>query len=87
MPTIRRPMRIRKPHKPRFYLATRDTRWDVYPNREPVEAIAHDYEGFWALTAAGEWFKTPTSYNLVREITEDEALAFPFRRAAQPRKS
>ena len=66
----------RQPHKPRFYLARRCTRWDVYPQRQPLEAIAHDYEGFWALTDAGEWFKTPTSYVFEREITESEARAF-----------
>lgn len=60
----------------KFYLARRDTRWDVYPQREPLEAVAHDWHGFWALTKDGEWFKTPTSYVMGREVTEAEALAF-----------
>ncbi len=59
----------------RFYVGTRDTRWDVYPQREPGEVIAHDWRGFWAFAPAGFWFKTPTSYNLAREITRDEAEA------------
>ena len=62
--------------QPKFYIARRNTRWDVYPQREPEVAVAHDYHGFWALTLTGEWFKTPTSYDLGREITEAEAVEF-----------
>lgn len=62
--------------KPKFYIATRNTRWDVYPQREPAVAVAHDYYGFWALTLTGEWFKTPVSYDLHHEVTEAEAIAF-----------
>jgi len=61
---------------PKFYLARRNTRWDVYPSEQPVKAVAHDWHGFWERTVNGEWFKTPTSYDYVREITEDEANAF-----------
>lgn len=62
--------------QPKFYIARRNTRWDVYPQREPEVAVAHDCHGFWSLTLAGEWFKDPTSYDLGREITEAEAVAF-----------
>ena len=59
----------------RFYLAKRDTRWDVYPNRPPIEAVAHDWYGFWARSPEVGWFKTPTSYVLIQEITQAEADA------------
>lgn len=62
--------------QPKFYIARRNTRWDVYPQREPEVAIAHDWHGFWALTLNGEWFKDPTSYDLGREVAEAEAIAF-----------
>jgi hypothetical protein len=58
---------------PKFYVARRDTRWDVYPQREPPEIVAHDWYGFWAKTTDGQWFKTPTAYVLLREISEAEA--------------
>lgn len=64
--------------RPKFYLGTRDTRWDPYPQREPVRAIAHDYQGFWERNNRGEWFKTPVSYNFSKEITEKEANEFPL---------
>lgn len=60
---------------PKFYLGRRDTRWDVYPQKEPLVVVAHDWHGFWARTADGQWFKSPTSYVLQREITEQEANA------------
>lgn len=61
-------MRMMKDAK--FYVARRDTRWDVYPQREPEVFVAHDWHGFWALTDDGEWFKTPTSYVLIRQIDD-----------------
>lgn len=65
--------------RPKFYLARRDTRWDVYPQQEPVKAIAHDWYGFWDRTEDGKWFKTPESYVLLKEITEAEANAHPVK--------
>jgi hypothetical protein len=59
--------------RPKFYIARRDTRWDVYPQKQPEEIVAHDWHGFWAKGRDGQWFKTPTSYVLQREITEAEA--------------
>lgn len=56
----------------KFYYARRDTRWDVYPQQEPVEIVAHDWYGFYALSDSGFWFKTPTSYNLGEEITRHD---------------
>ena len=58
--------------RPKFYIARRDTRWDVYPQQQPSVVVAHDYSGFWARTRDGLWFKSPSSYNLQREITEHE---------------
>jgi hypothetical protein len=63
---------------PKFYLARRDTRWDIYPQQEPLKAVAHDWHGFWERDAQVGWFKTPTSYVLAKEITEDEANAYPL---------
>lgn len=63
----------------KFYVARRDTRWDVYPQRQPEEVVAHDWHGFWSRSkVTGEWFKTPTSYVLEREITREEAEAAPL---------
>ena len=59
--------------RPKFYIGRRDTRWDVYPNQEPEQFVAHDYNGFWAIHD-GTWFKSPTSYVLIREITEQEVV-------------
>lgn len=62
------------PINPKFYVARRDTRWDVYPQREPAVIIAHDWNGFWGrVPETGEWFKHPASFNFVKEITEAEA--------------
>jgi len=52
-------------HKGRLFWARRDTRWDVYPQQEPIELIAHNWEGFWSPLPDGSWFLTPVSYNLV----------------------
>ena len=57
----------------KFYVARADTRWDVYPQQQPETVVAHDWYGFWAKTLTGEWFKTPTSYVLIREISRHEA--------------
>lgn len=57
----------------RFYIGRIDTRWHVYPAQEPEVVVAHDWRGFYGRTASGEWFKSPVSYILVREITKAEA--------------
>lgn len=62
--------------RPKFFLARRDTRWDVYPNREPVKAVAQDWHGFWERDAKGNWFKTPVSYVCLEEISEQEANTY-----------
>ncbi len=64
----------------KFYIGRRDTRWDVYPQREPSEAVGHDYWGFWTIGKSGEWFLTPTSYVFEREVTKAEAEAFHAKR-------
>ena len=61
--------------QPKFYVARRNTRWDVYPQREPTQVVAHDYWGFWAYDREAGWYKTPTSFDFEREITKDEADA------------
>lgn len=61
----------------KFYEARRDTRWDPYPNREPLCVVAHDWNGFWEQSAPGEWFLCrSTSFNLGRQITKEEAEQF-----------
>jgi len=47
-----------------LYWARRSTRWDVYPQQEPLQLVAFDYDGFWEPFPDGTWFKTPTSYAL-----------------------
>jgi hypothetical protein len=59
----------------KFYFGSIDTRWHVYPQKQPREVVAHDWSGPWALSEKGEWFKSPVSYNLHREITAEEAAA------------
>lgn len=59
--------------RPKFYMARRDTRWDPYPQRESERPVAHDYYGFWALSADRQWFKSCAGYVLLREITREEA--------------
>jgi len=62
--------------RPKFYVARRDTRWDVCPSEEPKKVIAFDYNGYWDYAPIVGWFKTPTCYNFVREITKEEADSF-----------
>lgn len=64
--------------RPKYYLARRDTRWDVYPAQQPLKAVALDWHGFWERAADGRWFKTPTSYILASEISEQDANAYPL---------
>lgn len=64
--------------RPKYYLARRCTRWDPYPQQEPVKAVAQDWHGFWERDAGGKWFKTPVSYVVAREISEAEANAYPL---------
>lgn len=57
------------PHGARLAVGRRDTRWDVYPQQEQEELIAHNYDGFWALLPdRSAWFKTPTSYVIQRLV-------------------
>lgn len=63
---------------PKFFLARRDTRWDPYPSEEPIKAVALDWHGFWERDSQGNWFKTPVSYNRIREISGPEANAYPL---------
>jgi hypothetical protein len=59
----------------KFYIARRDTRWDVYPQTQPEEIVAYDWYGCWKQRADGSgWYLTPTSYVLVREITDTDTL-------------
>lgn len=71
---------LSKPKRPgrdaKYYLGRVDTRWHVYPQRQRLEAVAHDWYGYWALTAAGEWYMSPVAFNFERQVTEAEALAF-----------
>lgn len=57
----------------KFYLGRVCTRWHVYPQQHPLEVLAHDWHGFWAISESGEWFKSPISYNFECEITQLEA--------------
>lgn len=57
----------------RFYMGRRDTRWDVYPQREPLEVVAFDWYGCCLRTPEGVWFRSPVAYVLVREISKAEA--------------
>ena len=56
----------------KFYIGSVCTRWHVYPQRQPLEVIAHDWHGFWALTADGQWFKSPVSYVFAWPIAEQD---------------
>lgn len=59
--------------RPKFYIGRRDTRWDVYPQPEPEQVVAHDASGFWAKTKDGRWYKSPASFHMLHEISEEEA--------------
>ena len=67
----------------KFYTARRCTRWDVYPQAQPLTAVAHDWYGFWTFDtrAGGGWSPTPTAYVLGKEITRDAAEAMSRRGA------
>lgn len=61
--------------RPKFYLGRRNTRWHVYPSREPLVAVAVDYRGHWAFSKHGFWYKSPSEFDLTCEVTEAEAVA------------
>jgi hypothetical protein len=65
----------------KFYIGHRCTRWDVYPQQEPAQVVAHDWEGFYALTEDGRWFKSPASYTFMNEISRADAESAEFRAA------
>lgn len=50
------------PHNGKLYWARRCTRWDIYPQQEPVQLIAHNWEGFWCPQPDGTWYKSPASF-------------------------
>lgn len=58
--------------KARFFVGRRSTRWDVYPQQEHEQACALDWHGFWAMTKDGQWFKSPSSYECVRDVTREQ---------------
>jgi hypothetical protein len=58
-----------------LYWARRDTRWDVYPQREPLQLVKYEWEGFFAPTQDGQWYKTVASFDLARTATEAEIAA------------
>lgn len=57
------------PNMRRFKLwwASRDTRWDVYPQQEPKQIVGFDGDYFWCPRPGGGWYRSPTSFCLVRE--------------------
>lgn len=59
----------------KFYKVKRDTRWDVYPQEQPVLVGRKDDVGVWLPNGKGGWFLPPGSYYLVEEITEEQAEA------------
>jgi hypothetical protein len=66
----------------RFWLARRDTRWDVYPSQQPLTVCAHDWWGFWALSEQGFWYYcSATSFRFQQEITREQAESAEFRAA------
>jgi hypothetical protein len=61
------------PHKARLCFGSRCNRWDVYPQPQPTVIVAQNWEGSHILTEDGsQWFKTPSGYNLHRDLTTDE---------------
>ncbi len=73
------PMRSAK-----YYWAKLDTRWHVYPQAEPTQLVAHNWEGFWCPLPDGRWYKSPVSFvlqceadmaNLSGSWTEEERVS------------
>lgn len=62
--------------RPTFYLGRTSTQWHVYPQRQPLVAVARDVNhGWWAWSKHGFWYKSPCQFNTEREVTEAEAVA------------
>ena len=57
----------RGPQATRLVWAQRDTRWDVYPQQEPVQLAAHNWEGWWLPCPDGTWYKSPVGFNVAGE--------------------
>jgi hypothetical protein len=53
----------------RLLWAKRDTRWDVYPQDEPAQLVAYNWEGFWLPLPDGRWFKAPTSFSVMGDAS------------------
>lgn len=51
----------------KLYWARRDTRWDPYPQQEPVQLVLHDWYGVWRPLRNGGWFLTPESMDVVAD--------------------
>lgn len=49
----------------KLWWAQRDTRWDVYPQQQPVELIGFNWEGYWCPQPDGTWYKSPTAFIFV----------------------
>ena len=47
----------------------RCTRWDIYPQQEPVQLIAFDWHGFWCPQPDGSWYKSPESFDVVGDAS------------------
>jgi hypothetical protein len=75
----------------------RDTRWDVYPQREPVQLATHNAEGFWFPQPDGTWYKSSQSYLIVghasaadlrgdwvHESITERCKLWAYHRAAEP---
>ncbi len=51
----------------KLWWAQRSTRWDPYPQREPVKLVAHDWWGTWEPLPDGHWFLSPEPVEFVAE--------------------
>lgn len=50
-----------------YFWASVDTRWHVYPQRQPVQLVAHNYDGFWCPLPDGQWYRSPVSFVCQRD--------------------
>ena len=67
----------------KYYWGSVDTRWHVYPQRQTVQLIAHNWHGFWCPLPDGRWFKSPISFVLC-EAANMDALRGEWRDGAVP---
>jgi hypothetical protein len=73
-PAPKAPVLANVPPRAKVVWASRDTRWDVYPQQEPVVLAAHNWDGWYLPQPDGSWFKAPGSFISAATLANPEEV-------------